>query len=60
MVEAARSDLPETVTVLDCPNGSRVFLVGTAHFSPSSVEDVKKTINTVREKWCVVIVRKCV
>ena len=40
-------DLPETVTLLECPNGSQVFLVGTAHFSPSSVEDVKKTIQLV-------------
>ncbi len=41
------TDLPDTVSVLECPNGSKVFIVGTAHFSRQSVEDVKKTINLV-------------
>ena len=36
--------LPSTVTTLRCPNGSVVHIVGTAHFSPESVEDVRKTI----------------
>ena len=42
------SALPDAVTTLECPNGSRVFLVGTAHFSTTSVADVRKTINMVR------------
>lgn len=33
-----------TITTLDCPNGSKVYLVGTAHFSRESIEDVKRTI----------------
>ena len=39
--------LPETVTVLDCPNGSKVYIVGTAHFSKESIEDVRTTIQKV-------------
>lgn len=35
-------DLPETVTVLETPQGSKVFVVGTAHFSKESQEDVAK------------------
>ena len=42
------SSLPDTVTVLDCPNGSKVYLVGTAHFSKESAIDVQKTIQQVR------------
>ncbi|XP_035205003.1 traB domain-containing protein-like [Stegodyphus dumicola] len=40
--------LPETVTVLDTNYGSKVFLVGTAHFSLESQEDVAKTIRAVQ------------
>ncbi|XP_003391530.2 PREDICTED: traB domain-containing protein-like, partial [Amphimedon queenslandica] len=42
------SSLPDTVSVLDCPNGSKVYLVGTAHFSKESATDVQKTIQQVR------------
>lgn len=38
------ADMSETVTRLTTPNGSEVFLVGTAHFSLQSVEDVKRVI----------------
>lgn len=31
---------PDTVAVLKAPNGSVVYLVGTAHFSVESQEDV--------------------
>lgn len=31
---------PETVTVLKASNGSVVYLIGTAHFSKESQEDV--------------------
>lgn len=34
--------MPETVTVLDAPNGGKVYLVGTAHFSLQSQEDVAR------------------
>ena len=40
--------LPRTVTTLHCPNGSVVHVVGTAHFSPESVEDVRKTIGETK------------
>lgn len=33
-----------TVSILDCPNGSKVYVVGTAHFSSESIDDVKRTI----------------
>lgn len=34
------SNLPSTVTLLHGPNGSKLYLVGTAHFSQESQEDV--------------------
>lgn len=36
----ANPDLPDTVTRLTTPEGSVVYLVGTAHFSDSSKKDV--------------------
>lgn len=39
--------LPSTVTELDTEDGSKVYVVGTAHFSDSSKKDVVK-VNT---KW---------
>lgn len=36
------SNLPSTVEVLNTQDGCRVFLVGTAHFSESSQQDVAK------------------
>ena len=55
------SVLPDAVTTLECPNGSRVFLVGTAHFSTTSVDDVRKTINMVRRyAVCIVCMYVCV
>lgn len=42
------SDLTsDIVTRLSTSSGSEVFLVGTAHFSPKSAEDVKRVINAV-------------
>ena len=35
-------ELPSTVTVLDTEHGSKVYIVGTAHFSLESQEDVAK------------------
>ena len=40
--------LPTTVTTLRCPNGSIVHIVGTAHFSPESVDDVRRTIRETK------------
>lgn len=43
-----------TITSLDCPNGSKVHIVGTIHFSKESVEDVRRTI-TQHNPRCVVL-----
>ena len=51
------NSLPDTVTVLRCPNGSVVYLVGTAHFSKESVRDVRETIREVRPN--VVVLELC-
>ncbi|XP_072940262.1 traB domain-containing protein-like isoform X2 [Epargyreus clarus] len=45
--EQAENSLPNTVTILDAPNGGKVYLVGTAHFSLESQEDVSKVIREV-------------
>ncbi|XP_057371312.1 uncharacterized protein LOC130692251 isoform X2 [Daphnia carinata] len=50
--------LPETVTQLTSKDGVKVFLVGTAHFSQESQEDVAKTILMTRPR--VVVVELCV
>lgn len=49
--------LPSTVTRLESPAGSVVFLVGTAHFSLESQEDVAMTIREVRPD--IVVVELC-
>lgn len=40
--------LPETCTVIDAGHGSKIYLVGTAHFSKESQEDVVRTIRAVQ------------
>lgn len=35
-------NLPDTVSLLTTPDGGKVYLVGTAHFSMESQEDVAK------------------
>ena len=40
-------NLPESVTVVE-EDGRRFFLVGTAHVSLESVEDVRKTVEIVQ------------
>ena len=40
-------ELPETVTKLDTPEGCKVYLVGTAHFSKESQDDVAKVCGVV-------------
>lgn len=49
--------LPETVTELRTEEGSKVYIVGTAHFSDSSKQDVVKTIQEVQPD--VVVVELC-
>lgn len=39
-LEGFESNLPETVTLLTSPSGSKVYLIGTAHFSLDSQNDV--------------------
>ncbi|XP_064139376.1 traB domain-containing protein isoform X3 [Loxodonta africana] len=52
-----RPDLPRTVTELVAEDGSRVYVVGTAHFSDDSKRDVAKTIRAVQPD--VVVVELC-
>ncbi|XP_018803067.1 PREDICTED: traB domain-containing protein [Bactrocera latifrons] len=56
-IEDFEKNLPSTVTVLDTPFGSRVYLVGTAHFSEESQDDVSYVIRNVRPD--VVMVELC-
>ncbi|KAJ2939679.1 hypothetical protein O0L34_g14398 [Tuta absoluta] len=49
--------LPSTVTVLDAPDGGKVYLVGTAHFSVQSQEDVSRVIQEVNPH--IVMVELC-
>ena len=49
--------LPPTVTVLDGLEGSKVFLVGTAHFSEESNRDVQTTIRKVQPS--IVVLELC-
>lgn len=42
------TSLQATLTKLTTANGSEVFLIGTAHFSQKSVQDVQKVMQTVK------------
>ncbi|XP_041348740.1 traB domain-containing protein-like isoform X2 [Gigantopelta aegis] len=46
--------LPDTVSLLESPCGSKVYLVGTAHFSLESQEDVAKMIQAVQPDFVMV------
>lgn len=46
-----------TIKTLHCPNGSVVHVVGTAHFSQESIEDVKKTVKKTKPN--VVVLELC-
>jgi len=48
---------PDTVTVLDGPNGAKVYLVGTAHFSHKSQQDVSETIKRTQPN--IVVLELC-
>lgn len=58
---AARSldedNLPSTVTVLNGKFGEKVYLIGTAHFSNESCEDVRKVIRKAQPD--VVVIELC-
>lgn len=49
--------LPETVTLLTTPDGGKLYLVGTAHFSVESQNDVSKIIQAVQPH--IVVVELC-
>ena len=54
------ADLPKTVTILDSVDGShdsKVYLVGTAHFSEQSNRDVQETIRLVQPN--VIVLELC-
>lgn len=53
----AEAENANTLTVLDAPNGAKVYLVGTAHFSLNSQEDVSRVIREVRPH--IVLVELC-
>ena len=46
-----------TVKTLRCPNGSTVHIVGTAHFSRESVEDVRRTVRETKPN--VIVLELC-
>ncbi|XP_017039789.1 traB domain-containing protein [Drosophila ficusphila] len=56
-IEEFEQNLPSTVTLLNTPFGSKVYLVGTAHFSEESQDDVSFVIRNVRPD--VVMVELC-
>lgn len=49
--------LPHTCTLLATPTGARVYLIGTAHFSVESQNDVSQVIQTVKPD--VVMIELC-
>ncbi|XP_050537326.1 traB domain-containing protein [Daktulosphaira vitifoliae] len=57
MVDDQTFKFPDTVAVLKSSNGSTVYLVGTAHFSKESQDDVAHVINAVKPD--VVVIELC-
>lgn len=47
-LDEAPTILPDTLTRLTTASGAEVFLIGTAHFSQKSVEDVQKVIREIK------------
>lgn len=43
------NNLPETVTLLKHNTGAKVYLIGTAHFSKESQDDVAKVIIYIKQ-----------
>lgn len=56
-VEEFEKNLPQTVVMLRNEHGSKVYLVGTAHFSRESQDDVSLVIRNVRPD--IVMVELC-
>ncbi|BES96485.1 TraB family [Nesidiocoris tenuis] len=56
-IEEFDASLPDTVALLRGPSGSKLYLVGTAHFSRESHDDVSKVIQTVKPH--IVVVELC-
>ena len=56
-IEEFERNLPPTVTVLSNEYGSKVYVVGTAHFSKESQDDVSLVIRNVRPD--IVMVELC-
>lgn len=56
-IEEFDKDLPPTVTLLKNDFGSKVYIVGTAHFSKESQDDVSLVIRNVRPE--IVMVELC-
>ena len=54
---AVASALPQSVSLLTAPNGARVFLIGTVHFSQKSIEEVRQVIDTLKPK--IVVLELC-
>jgi len=57
MVEIVVPTFPDTVAVIKASNGSIVYLVGTAHFSKESQDDVAQVINQVKPD--IVVIELC-
>lgn len=53
-VQEFEAALPDTVSVLQGPFGSRVYLIGSAHFSEESMNDVSFVIRNVRPDFVMV------
>lgn len=51
MGDVQNPTFPDTVTVLKAPNGSVVYLVGTAHFSVESQEDVAEVRKIIQLQY---------
>jgi len=56
-IDATDFVLPKTCTLLKTPSGAKVYLIGTAHFSRESHEDVERVIRAVQPD--VVMVELC-
>lgn len=46
------SNLPPTVKLLQAPDGAKVYVVGTAHFSRESMDDVSLVSGVRPVRWC--------
>lgn len=56
-LEEFDNNLPETVSLLQGPHGSKVYVIGTAHFSQESQNDVAAVIQAVQPH--IVLVELC-